>query len=367
MKHLGVVYDVGLRFSPDVLSVEPFDPALAEHDINVIANDLHANAIRIEGEVIERLVVAANLAHKAGLTVFFNPWKMNASIDETREYLAAAAVEAEKLRADGVDIVLVVGCELSIFTDGIYPGESFMERGMWMASRQGDTSGSAALEERAVVLNEALALFAKTVRERFSGPVTYSAGLWEAVDWEPFDIVGLDYYRHAESDEDYVAGLDRHLGQGKPVIVMEVGCCKYEGAGPAGDGGFVVLFEAADPDDPGQFRSGAVPVRSEAEQARYLETQLRLLETTDVAGAFVFEFSKPALPTGEGRRDVDVANFAIVKTWPQGDPRAEQMPPWAPTEGFHRVAEVFSDLATTTTPTNERRGLSSPSPDDEGV
>ncbi|UQE79286.1 hypothetical protein EFK13_01020 [Bacillus cabrialesii] len=64
------------------------------YDINTIAHNLHANAIRIEGEEIGRLVVAAHTAHAAGLTVFFNPWKMGATIEETRSYLAEAAEEA---------------------------------------------------------------------------------------------------------------------------------------------------------------------------------------------------------------------------------------------------------------------------------
>lgn len=61
MKNYGVVYDVGLRFSPDALSVEPFEPSLVEYDINTIAHDLHANAIRVEGEEIGCLVTSAHI------------------------------------------------------------------------------------------------------------------------------------------------------------------------------------------------------------------------------------------------------------------------------------------------------------------
>lgn len=43
-----------------------------------------------------------------------------------------------------------------------------------------------------------------------------------------YDIVGIIYYRLGETKEQYVAGLERH-GFGKP-LVMEVGCCTYEGA-----------------------------------------------------------------------------------------------------------------------------------------
>lgn len=37
----GVVYDVGLRFTPESCSVDSFDTALVAYDMSVIANILH--------------------------------------------------------------------------------------------------------------------------------------------------------------------------------------------------------------------------------------------------------------------------------------------------------------------------------------
>ncbi|MGW3690042.1 hypothetical protein [Streptomyces sp. NPDC005125] len=353
MKYRGVVYDVGLKFTDAGFSVDPFEPALAEHDMRTIANDLHANAVRIEGEEIDRLVTASRAAHAAGLTVFFNPWKMNIGHDETRAYLAQAAVAAEQLRNEGIDIVFLTGCEYSIFSDGIFPGSSYAERGMWMAAQMGDVhlTGSPAalpdsLREKSVKLNEVLRSFAETIRASFGGPVTYSAGTWEDVDWSIFDIVGLDYYRRAETEEEYVAGLEAHR-HGKPLVVMEVGCCTYEGAAVHGDGGFVVL-EGANPDGTGIWRDGVVPTRSEREQADYVERQLELLDGAGVDAVFVFVFSFPAMRTGEGAKDLDMACFSLVKTFAQDDPRSKAMPPWEPKEAFHRLAEVYRRHAATT-------------------
>ncbi|MCM3186386.1 hypothetical protein [Priestia megaterium] len=344
MKYYGVVYDVGLRFSPDTLSVEPFNPSLVEYDINTIANDLNANAIRVEGEEISRLVTSAHIAHKVGLTVFFNPWKMGATVEETQTYLAEAAKEAERLRLSGVKIVFVVGCELTIFSDGIFPGNSWAERGMWLSSQSGNLNsgpgGSNTLAEKTVLLNQALRSFVETVRPVFGGQITYSAGLWEDVDWSIFDIVGVDYYRHTETDEEYVAGLNRYRREGIPITVMEVGCCAYEGAGKLGDGGFAVL-QGVNQDGTGIFQEGVVPKRSEWEQADYIGTQLELLNGADVEAVFVFEFSKPVLPFGEGTKDHDLASFALVKTFAPDDPRSQSLPPWEPKEAFHRVAQTF--------------------------
>src|SRR6478735_7641602 len=90
MKYRGVVYDVGLQYNPGQLSVDSLNAEQVKYDMMVIAKELHANAVRIEGETISRLVMASQAAHEAGLKVLFNPWKMNANADETIEYMAEA-------------------------------------------------------------------------------------------------------------------------------------------------------------------------------------------------------------------------------------------------------------------------------------
>ncbi|KAL2838555.1 hypothetical protein BJY01DRAFT_219932 [Aspergillus pseudoustus] len=346
MKYRGVVYDVGLNFTGTGFSVEPFNPALVEYDMCTIANDLHANAVRIEGEEIHRLELASRSAHSMGLKVFFNPWKMNAGIDETRAYYEEAAQTAERLRSEGIDLVFVAGCEFSIFSQGIFPGDSFNERAMFLGSqfptghRLEDISQE--LRDKSVELNRVLLSFVEGIRAKFGGPITYSSGSWEVVDWEMFEMVGIDYYRRGETAEKYVSGLQRYK-VGKPLAVLEVGCCAYEGAAERGDGGFIVL-KGTNPDGTGIFENGIVPTRSEKEQAAYVGTQLGLLASAEVEAAFIYLFSFPCMPTGEGARDLDLACYSLVKTFPEQDPRSKSMPPWAPKLSFHRVAEIFASM-----------------------
>lgn len=349
MKYRGVVYDVGLNFNDDgKFSVEPFDPVLVKHDMRTIADDLHANAVRIEGEEISRLVTATRLAHSVGLTVFFNPWKMNATIDETRAYMGEAGQAAEQLRSDGIDIVFVAGCEYSIFSKGVFPGENFKERGMYLGTQlAGDANAmhnpTQEIQERSKELNKALKSFVQVIRAAFYGPVTYSAGTWESVDWTFFDIVGIDYYRRGESEEAYTSGLDRHR-IGKPLAVLEFGCCAYEGAAARGDGGFILL-EGTNADGTGKFQNDIVPTRSEQEQAEYVGKQIELLEKAVVHAAFVYVFSFPCMRLGEGARDLDMMSYSLVKTFPEDHQRSKAMPPWEPKEAFYRVAECFEKLA----------------------
>ncbi|KAI6984281.1 hypothetical protein KC332_g7990 [Hortaea werneckii] len=205
----GVVYDVGLNYTGTGYSVHPFNLALVKHDMHVIATVLHATAIRIEGKEISRLVLAAQAAHEVGLAVYFNPWKMNATAEETKEYLLEAAKAAEQLRSvDGADMIFLVGCECTIFSKGCFPGDNFAERVTWfgtqlsLASESTLTNPPQAILDRSSNLNELLRLLVGATKKHFRGPISYSAGSWEKVDWSLFDIVGIDHYRRGESAED---------------------------------------------------------------------------------------------------------------------------------------------------------------------
>lgn len=344
MKYYGVVYDVGLRFTEgNPYSVEPFDVALASYDINAIATEMHANAIRIEGEEIDRLVIASRVAHSVGLTIFFNPWKMNVPVTELADYFVQAAKAAEQLRKEGADIIFVTGCEMTLFNEGIIKGDTVIKRVNWLASLAIEVSPEnidTLLLEIGEKLNDTLRAIVKAVRDEFKGMVTYSAGMWEMVDWSLFDIVGIDHYRSNESSKEYVTTLDRYR-VGKPLIVMEVGSCAYEGASVLGAGGFMRL-QGTNPDGSGIFADGIVPTRSEHEQANYVEEQLVLLSDAGTTGAFIYVFSFPTYRYGEGKRDLDMMSFSLVKTYSNDHPKSKKMPPWEPKEAFYCVANLYS-------------------------
>lgn len=348
MKYRGVVYDVGLQFSPGIFSVDPFNPELVKHDMKVLANEVYANAVRIEGEDIQRLVIATEAAHEEGLKVLFNPWKMNADVAETIEYMTKASIEAERLRKKGIDLIFVAGCEYTIFSQGAFPGETFNERVMFMlkngAAPGVDFEKTQDLDDAIIRLNEILAKICESVRANFEGPLTYSAGTWENVNWDPFDIVGIDYYRRGESEEEYLSKLEQYKSS-KPLLVMEVGSCAYEGAGAKGDGGFAV-FQGVNPDGTVIYTDGIIPIRSESEQADYVQSQVELLNKSGVDGVFVFEFAFPLMPHSEEiGKDVDMTCFALVKSFPNHDPRSQNIPNWEAKEALYRLADVYGEIA----------------------
>lgn len=136
----GVVYDVGLKFGGTTLSVENYDSARVDYDMNIIKNILCCNTVRIEGESISRLVSASRIANKYGLKILFNPWKMEVDRNQTVDYMSDAAASAEKLRKEGLDLVFVAGCEYSLFCKGVFKGDTFDDRMKWMFSLGTDKS-----------------------------------------------------------------------------------------------------------------------------------------------------------------------------------------------------------------------------------
>lgn len=340
MRYLGIHYDTGVRLNPAWLSRTSFDHELVRYELRAIKEELHANAVRVVGEELDRLRFAAETAVELGMTVFLNPWLINRGEDELLAFLDEAAAFSEDLRAAGGDIVFVVAAELAFFGAGIIPGSNVVERIGWLQTAGGEPSPEPSFEVINERLNAVLGRAAGVIRGRFAGPVTYAAAAGaEDVDWSVFDIVGLDYYRTTQTDEQYAQGLRAATSYGLPVAVLEIGCCAYEGGYERGPMGWTALHDG----NPPRWESGMPPVRSEAEQARYLRDQLEVFEAEDVYGAFVFTFSAPyhAHDPDDPERDYDMVSYGITKHFSADTPRGREMPPWEPKEAFHAVAEFY--------------------------
>lgn len=71
MKIKGVNYDagavMGFNWRPD------FDMPTVRRELEIIKNDLHCNAVRIDAQDIRRVTAAAQAALDQGLDVWFSP------------------------------------------------------------------------------------------------------------------------------------------------------------------------------------------------------------------------------------------------------------------------------------------------------
>ncbi len=346
MRFRGMHYDTGVHFDPSFPSRPDFDQESVSADMRVLAGELNCTAVRLVGDDLDRLESAARAAHDAGLTVFFNPWPIGAPADRLADHFSEGARVAERLRTEGLrDLVFVAGCEVSIFAEGLVPGESLDERIDWLVSqRGGQEAGRLPVPEVQERTRSLMRRIAASVRAEFAGEVTYASGSWEDVDWSDFDYVGVDYYRAEQTDVEYTDGL-RALGRhGKPVLVLEFGCCAYEGADTRGGMGWMILREASEGGI--DWSAGRPPARSEQTQADYLKQQLRIFAGAGIEGAFVFTFAAPYLPhTSDPVTDFDMASYAVVSWPPPGSPDEAARPPWSRKAAFHAVGDFYRELA----------------------
>ena len=63
----GVCYDVGRAYGGRFLTRPVFDPVTTRRELQIIRDDLHANAVRFQGRDITRLITAAAGALALGL------------------------------------------------------------------------------------------------------------------------------------------------------------------------------------------------------------------------------------------------------------------------------------------------------------
>lgn len=337
----GVVYDVGLMFGGKNLSVSNFRKEQVVYDMSIIKHVLNCNTVRIEGENLDRLSIATEEAHKQGLKVLFNPWKMEADSATTVDYMIRASKVAEKLRLKGADLIFVTGCEYTLFNRGVFPGDTFDKRIAWLMKLGSMPNPMEEIQGKK--LNLILQSMASQVRKNYHGKIVYSSGAWETVDWTNFDYVGVDYYHNNESDEQYIEGLNRYKSIGKPVIVMEMGCCANQGAAERGGNGFFV-FKGVDSNGNGIYEGGKKPVRDESVQADYISKNIDLLQKAGASGIMVYVFSYPIYPYSKTGVDYDMVAYSLVKSFPSTDARNKQIPSWEPKEAFYRVGEIFGKI-----------------------
>jgi hypothetical protein len=167
-----------------------YTPALARWELEIIRTDLHANAVRICGLDLTRLITAAEDAIAIGLDVWLSPELWGATPERTLRYLTEAAVVFEPLRRKWPDrIIFSVGNELTLFMRGIVPGRRFDQRTQLSTLRELIRTGAHTPPLRAYLQAATTA-----VRREYHGPLSYSALRFEDVDWDLFDVIGINHY-----------------------------------------------------------------------------------------------------------------------------------------------------------------------------
>ena len=219
-------------------------------------------------------------------------------------FFETCADRAEAVRRRSTsNVLLVTGCEVSVFGRGFLPGADAYAR-LGQLSAPGPEL-FAEYPKTVARLNAFLAKAAAAARTRFGGLVTYASGLWEQIDWTPFDMVSVDAYRDRSNAGTFDQQLDALLVHGKPVVVTEFGCCTYRGAGDRGAAGWMILE--------GEHLDGDY-VRDEGEQVAYFRELVEIYERHGIDAAFWFTFASWNRPHRQDvREDLDLASFGVVK------------------------------------------------------
>ncbi len=212
-----------------------------------------------------------------------------------------------------------------------------------------------------------LADVAASVRRVYSGPIGYCSFPIERVDWDRFDVVGVNYHRQSRQGldaEQYLAKIRAFQATGKPVMITEFG---FAACRDADNPDLLAKFNATSLSLPAMHlpvarrlarpRVRTVHPRDEQAQARLLVEQLQLLDRADVDGAFIMSFSFPLPPTtlipattltpphsASSERCRPANTAARTPTWPGSRNRHSAPSPATtqPTEAYARRASNLS-------------------------
>lgn len=314
----GVSYAVG----------EPADTV--RRDMRVIREDLHCTTVMLIGTDTAHQTEAAEQALAAGLNVYIRPYLADRSHEAILAHLSATAAAAEKLRTQHPGrITLLVGSEFSLTAPGMLPGPRVFIRLQVLVRPRWRRLFDRRITRK---LNALLAAAVTNARRSFHGPISYTAGYWENVDWSGFDLIGVNLY-HFGDPADYEKRLHTLVQNAtKPVVITEFGCGAHIGAEHRGPGSFRIVNWFATPP---RIKDGQQ--RDEDTQATYLTQLTDLYATNDVHGCFGYTFISPGFPHHpDPRYDLDMAGFGLVKTSPNDPAHREAK------KAFHAVAQRYN-------------------------
>ncbi len=224
----------------------------------------------------------------------------------------------------------MIGCEFMLFTPGIVPGADFFERVEHL------TNGSPDMPAIVRRFRAYTAKMVKVARSNFRGRITYGAAAdLEPVDWALFDIVGLDYYSYHADPAEHTAELAPFRKWGKPILILEFGCCTFTGAAAAGGMGWDIVDYTVDPP---AIKDGYV--RNEQEQADAAGEHARGVRDGRLARRFAVHVHLTGRAASRRRSEARRRHRRLRAG--EGDPEDSWDPAspyrWEPKKSFHSVS-----------------------------
>lgn len=344
-KTQGINYEVGLKFHPD----HKVDYEAISRNIETDLDDIQemgCNAVRVYGDNPTNLLLAAKIGLEKGLHVWLSPYLINGQEQDTLDLLLNVAEQADALRQQyGDKIKLVIGNELMITSRVAFKEEQYIDRirrygkfkALEMAKKYLKYIGLDNFLPDTNDFKEKIRAFVKKLalatKEKFKGQITYASLPDEEIDWEHFDIVGVNLYEDALNRKKYPQELKRYKSHGKPVAITEYGTAPYKGAGKWGGAAHMVIDWQR-----GCLKRdmGFLPVfRDEKAQADYLERLLEMYERHEIDAHFIFEYvnHNARYTPDDPKRNLSTGSFGLVHFTPDGEKIRS--------EAYHRVKKIL--------------------------
>ncbi|MEV6631084.1 hypothetical protein AB0M54_10050 [Actinoplanes sp. NPDC051470] len=339
MRAKGIAYNTGFVVDGHN-SIDHLDPDRVGRELTIIRDDLHCTAVHLVGGDPERLELAARHAAGLGLEIWFSPYPIEQTPAEIQTLFADCADRAERLRANGAEVVFVAGVELTIMNPGFVDGARLDDR---LATLFADPAARPRrIAQARAALDTFLGQAVAEIRTRFHGPVTYAAIQFEGVDWSRFDIITYELIRSAEVEPQFREAVRTLTAQPRPVAVTGFSTATWRGAAAVAPQSMAIVEHDESTGRPRRLNGDYQ--RDEQEQATYLAEMLEIFDTEGVDSTFVHLFALdnyPHRPDGDPRDDLDIASPAIVKVFEnrRGDTYPDM--PWEPKAAFTTVADHY--------------------------
>ena len=340
LKIKGVNYDIGTQYSSDSRTRPEINAEIMQREMSVIKNQLHCNAVRICGEDINKLVECSKIALSYGLQVWLSPRKINATLQEALDYIKIVAIEAEKLRQTNPNIVFIVANELSLDMKGIFFGSTYYERTSNEKRNFGVQGALSKIGINFYNINDELKKIVSEVRLLFHGNITYACGTWEKVNWEIFDIIGINAYYNRYTKGDYIEKLIELKKYKKPIAVTEFGCGSYKDAEDEAGFGYTNVDWYKNPPEIKNNKT-----RDENVQANHILSLLKLYMREGIYASFPWTFVETAYTSSEdSKHDLDIASFNLIRVYPPNHPLAYIKGHIIPKKSFEEISRFYGSF-----------------------
>lgn len=330
-----MIYDVGSELSRGDMTRPASHEQFFEGELTAIRDQLHCTNVAIYGSAPDQLIAGLNTAAELGFDIRLQTRLNFLPEADMVDRLTALAAEAERVRQQGIPVVLDVGCEYLLFSEDLLKGDNFAEKMESISAPDFDWG---------TVLHhmfDMLGSLADTARAGFGGAVTYSDTPDKPVElWGAFDIIGIDHYLSSENAGSYVQTIDTFTQSGKPVWVDEFGCPPWKGASADTGMAWNIVDSSTDPP---HIKEGIV--RDENEQAQSIFDALGLIDQSAAGRAYLNEFiTAEAVHNDDPLQDWDLTGYGIVTVF--GDDSAhpyETTGYWEPKVAFEQLAAWNAD------------------------